>query len=99
MNSETYLKHIQEGSLIDRLKFMAKEYDGPCGQSSTVMAANAAKKANLLEAIKQETELKEALQRMCEYANHLGNEVLVKLGNANYAGDFVKQWEHLLKGS
>ena len=45
----------------------------------------------------KEQELRNALRKMCEYANYLGNEVLVKLGNANYAGDFVKQHEHLLK--
>ena len=51
MNSETYLKHLQEGSLIDRLRFMAKEYDGPCGQTNTILVSRAAKKTNLLEAI------------------------------------------------
>jgi len=43
-----------------------------------------------------EEELSNALERMCEYANYLGNIVLPQLGNANYAGDFVKQYETLL---
>lgn len=44
----------------------------------------------------EKEQLKKALRRMCEYANYLGNEVLVKLGNANYAGDFIKQYQYLL---
>ena len=58
MNSEQYLKKLREGSLVDRLGFMAKEYDGPCGQSCTVMEANANKKKNLLEAIEILKEIK-----------------------------------------
>ena len=52
MNSEKYLDKLTKGILVERLLFMAKEYTGPGGQSSTVLAANAAKKNNLLEAIK-----------------------------------------------
>ena len=45
----------------------------------------------------REQELTVVLRRMCEYANHLGNEVLVKMGNAVYAGDFVAQNKKLLE--
>ena len=51
MNSERYIKRLYEGSLIKRLRFMADEYRGSCGQSSTVITANALKRANILEAI------------------------------------------------
>jgi ribonucleotide reductase beta subunit family protein with ferritin-like domain len=43
-----------------------------------------------------EEELRNALERMCKYVNYLGNIVLPQLGNANYAEDFVKQYETLL---
>jgi hypothetical protein len=47
MTSEQYLSHLRDGELIERLRFMAQEYDGPCGQCSSIIAANAQKKANL----------------------------------------------------
>jgi hypothetical protein len=51
MNSETYLNQFRTGTLQDRLKKMAAEYDGPCGQGMTIMETNRLKKAALLEAI------------------------------------------------
>jgi len=53
MNSETYLNQFRTGTLQDRLKKMAAEYDGPCGQGMTSMTAAQLKK----EAHHQEIEL------------------------------------------
>jgi len=51
MNSETYLNQFRTGTLQDRLKKMAAEYDGPCGQGMTSMTAAQLKKEALNEAI------------------------------------------------
>ncbi len=42
-------------------------------------------------------DLIQALKQMCEYANYLSNIVLPQLGNSNYTGDFLKQYESLLQ--
>jgi hypothetical protein len=51
MNSETYLNQFRTGTLQDRLKKMADEFNGPCGQGMTSMTAAQLKKEALLEAI------------------------------------------------
>jgi hypothetical protein len=43
-------------------------------------------------------DLRKALRDTCEYADHLGKE-MAKLGDANYCGDFVNQYRHLLESS
>jgi hypothetical protein len=50
MNSEQYLQALRDGPLHQRLRFMAKEYDGPCGQSMTVQMAGKYKQDNLVAA-------------------------------------------------
>ena len=57
MNSEQYLSKLKKGSLSARLAFMLSELSGTCGQSSLGLAANAAKRANLKEAIQLLAEL------------------------------------------
>ena len=51
MNSETYkMKLLGDGDIVKQLRFMAKEYDGPDGQSLNAQENNRIKKAALLKA-------------------------------------------------
>lgn len=52
MTAEKYLDQFRKGSLVDRLKKMAKEYGGPQGQSAVSMESSRLKKNILLEAIR-----------------------------------------------
>jgi hypothetical protein len=40
MRTETYLNKFRNGSILEKLENLRKEYSGPCGQSATVMTAN-----------------------------------------------------------
>ena len=52
MNSEQYLSKLRDGKLEARLQFMADEYKGPGGACVNQQAYSAAKRNNLLEAIR-----------------------------------------------
>jgi hypothetical protein len=62
MSSEKYLDKLRAGGdIILQLRAHAKEYDGPCGQSSTVITANMIKKQALLEAAKTILDLQDQI--------------------------------------
>lgn len=64
MNSERYLDKLRaDGDLIQQLRTHAKEYDGPCGQSATSMAANQIKKQALLDAANEIEKLRHEIYR------------------------------------
>lgn len=74
MNSEQYLDKLRAGDdLILQLKVHAREYDGPCGQSATIITANAIKKQALLKAAETILDLQEQISQLESKVNHFRN--------------------------